>query len=778
MATPQIDKALEERLAGQKNKSIAPSAPTGELPAPALPRYGNRPMDIQQRHFDRARELKSQFENQYGPITTKDQDRQFQSFLQSQMGSFTDSASFATSVASGTPSTTGTTPGETVGHTGIYTPNDVDLEDWYRINFPNGDGRDYASPLPITPPGTPTPGTTPGTTGGADTINIDPSQSTLAPNFSSYVYNMLGKGEAAANLPYQEYTGQRFAGASPLQQQAFKGIGALGPSQGTQAGIGAAATALGGLQSLQPYQSAQINVPGVSAQQIGSTYQAPGAYTPASLTSPFQAPAAYQAGTFNAPGVTAQQVSSTYQAPSAYTGANIQSTFQAPTPYQAGTFQTGYAPGTFTSGYTPGSIETGLGALKSIQEYMSPYQQAVIDIQAREARRQADISRQGEQARLAQAGAYGGSRQAIMEAERQRNLGQQIGDIQERGLQSAYDRAMQQRMQEAGLGLQARQMEEQARQFGANIGLEAQRAGEQAKQFGVTSGLQAQQAQEASRQFAAQQGMTASQLQAQFDLDAAKANELSRQFGYQQQMTAAQLQSQFGLDAAKANQAAALQAAQATQQAAMDAQRMQEQSRQFASQQGMTAAQLQAQFGLDAAKANELSRQFGYQQQMTASQLQAQFGLDAAKANQMAALQAAQATQNATMEAQRLQEQSRQFGANLGLQGLQAQLSGAATLGTLGGQEFQQQLNTLQQQLTAGKEQQALEQQPLDFAYKQFQESMQYPYQQATYMQSLLQGLPLAARPYDSGQSGMAALLQGGLGGLALFEALKGKKGD
>lgn len=454
---------------------------------------------------------------------------------------------------------------------------------------------------------------------------LDPSQSTLSPNFASYVYNMLGKGEAAANLPFQEYTGQRFAGPSGLQSQAFQGIGALGPSQGTQAGIGAAATALSGLQKLQPYQAGSFNVPGVSAQQIAADYKPP---TP-------------------------------------FTGANIQSTFQAPTPYQAGAFSTGYTPGTF---------DTGLGALKSIQEYMSPYQQSVVDIQAREARRQADISRQGEQARLAQAGAYGGSRQAIMEAERQRNLGQQIGDIQEKGLQSAYDRALQQRLQEAGMGLQAQQF------------------GEQARQFGTTAGLQAQQMGETSRQFAAQQGMT--------------------------------------------------------------------------------AQQLQAQFGLDAAKANELSRQFGYQQQMTAQQLQAQFGLDAAKANQMAALQAATATQNAAMEAQRLQEQSRQFGAQYGLQGLQAQLGAASTLGTLGGQEFQQGLNALQAQLTAGEQQRKLEQEPLDFAYQQFQESMKYPYQQATYMQSLLQGLPLQSRAYDSGESSLTALLKGGLGGLSLYNAL------
>jgi hypothetical protein len=63
-------------------------------------------------------------------------------------------------------------------------------------------------------------------------------------------------------------------------------------------------------------------------------------------------------------------------------------------------------------------------------------------------------------------------------------------------------------------------------------------------------------------------------------------------------------------------------------------------------------------------------------------------------------------------------------------------------------------------------------QQPLDFGYQQFQESMKYPYQQATFMQSMLQGMPLASRPYDSGASGMTSALQGGLSSLALLKAL------
>jgi hypothetical protein len=367
-----------------------------------------------------------------------------------------------------------------------------------------------------------------GYTGGvtpttAKTTTIDPSQSTLSPNFSPYVYNMLAKGEAAANLPYQPFTGQRFAGPSPLQQQAFQGLSNLQLPAEFQAGSQLAALA------------------GISAGNLGN-------YAPGRFANFYQTP----------------------------------------------------------QEYSPETMSTGLGDVKSVQDYMNPYQQNVIDIQAREARRQADIGRNAEQARLAQAGAYGGSRQAIMEAERQRNLGTQIGDIQEKGLQSAYDRAQAQRVAESQLGLEAQ-----------------------------------------------------------------KGTEQSRQYGYGQ---------------------------------------------------GMNAAQLGAQYGLEGARQTEASRQFG---------------------------------------------------ANLGLQSLNPMLSAASTLGGLGQQQFGAGIQGLNAQLAGGATQQALAQQPLDFGYQQFQESVKFPYQQATYMQSLLGGLPLQAAPYSSnqGQSGMFSGLQGALAGLALYNA-------
>ena len=72
-------------------------------------------------------------------------------------------------------------------------------------------------------------------------------------------------------------------------------------------------------------------------------------------------------------------------------------------------------------------------------QYMSPYQQAVVDVEKREAIRQAQRPRQDIGAAAVGAGSFGGSRQAILEAEQQRNLQRQLGDIQTRGSQAAYE---------------------------------------------------------------------------------------------------------------------------------------------------------------------------------------------------------------------------------------------------------------------------------------------------------------------------------------------------
>jgi hypothetical protein len=89
----------------------------------------------------------------------------------------------------------------------------------------------------------------------------------------------------------------------------------------------------------------------------------------------------------------------------------------------------------------------------SYQAYMSPYQQAVTDVQMDAARRQADITRQQRNTQATRAGAFGGGRQAIEEAEAQRALGSQLQNIQATGLQNAYQQAQQNINQRAQLEL-------------------------------------------------------------------------------------------------------------------------------------------------------------------------------------------------------------------------------------------------------------------------------------------------------------------------------------
>ena len=98
----------------------------------------------------------------------------------------------------------------------------------------------------------------------------------------------------------------------------------------------------------------------------------------------------------------------------------------------------------------------------AMQAYMSPYMNNALAPQLREAEFRSNMQGQQNQAQAAQQGAFGGSRTAIVEAERQRNLGQLQGDIYGKGMQSAFDSARQ------------------AQQFGADLGLRGYGQGLQA----------------------------------------------------------------------------------------------------------------------------------------------------------------------------------------------------------------------------------------------------------------------------------------------------------
>lgn len=226
-----------------------------------------------------------------------------------------------------------------------------------------------------------------------------------------------------------------------------------------------------------------------------------------------------------------------------YAGTQFGNQFQAPGAYQPGQFSYQQAQAPSLQNYQMGPAERvntqSFAQPGSAEAYMSPYMQNVVDIQKREAARQSGIQGTQQQAQAAQAGAFGGGRDAIMRAERERNLAQQMGDIQATGSQAAYQQAQQQFNAEQNARLQAQQANQQAgltvggQNLAANLGIQQLGAGQnlQAQLANQQAGLTTQQQQEQSRQFGAGQGMQAASLGAQYGLAAQQEAERSKQFG-------------------------------------------------------------------------------------------------------------------------------------------------------------------------------------------------------------------------------------------------------
>ena len=125
------------------------------------------------------------------------------------------------------------------------------------------------------------------------------------------------------------------------------------------------------------------------------------------------------------------------------------------------------------TGYDPTKFTSGTFGAEQAKQYMNPYLSAVLDPQMAELRKQADITRIGDAGRMAKAGAYGGSRQAIMESEGNRNLLNTQASTLGQGYASAYDKAMGQFNTQADRDMTAQRAGEESRQFGANFGLKS-----------------------------------------------------------------------------------------------------------------------------------------------------------------------------------------------------------------------------------------------------------------------------------------------------------------
>jgi|11_taG_2_1085331.scaffolds.fasta_scaffold02594_2 hypothetical protein len=159
-------------------------------------------------------------------------------------------------------------------------------------------------------------------------------------------------------------------------------------------------------------------------------------------------------------------------------------TIQPVTGFEAPTIEATQAPGAAQIG--PVSTPQFRGLLsQDIGAYQSPYQQQVIDLAMGDIQRQADIARTGAQERAIRAGAFGGSRSALLESESQRPYAEQMArtaaGLRQSGFQQAQaaaerDLARQQQLGVFGAGqeqqraLQQAQLGQQAGIFGAELG--------------------------------------------------------------------------------------------------------------------------------------------------------------------------------------------------------------------------------------------------------------------------------------------------------------------
>jgi len=340
----------------------------------------------------------------------------------------------------------------------------------------------------------------------AQPTDITQRSLTFPEQLQPYAETLLGKAQALTDTPYKKYDYERISQFDPMQLAAQQAAANLGPSK--QLGT---ATQMAGLA-------------GLNAGNIK--------YDPTSFSNQFTAPAQYDPTTF-----TYDKISPTEQLGGTMTAAQM----TAPTDVS------GFG-GTTKEAKTKSFIDAGTAA-----SYMSPYTQNVTDIQTREAQRAADIAATQRGAQAAGAGAFGGARQAIMDAEAARNLAIQKGDITARGQQDAYQQAMAQFNAEQGYGLTAQQANLQA-------GLQSALANQQTGLATGTQNLNAQQqanvqnlaAQLQTQGLNAQQAMQAALANQQMGMTAQQAAEQSKQYGYGQQMTAAQQQAQYGLAAQQA----------------------------------------------------------------------------------------------------------------------------------------------------------------------------------------------------------------------------------
>jgi hypothetical protein len=558
-------------------------------------------------------------------------------------------------------------------------------------------------------------------------------QTTDLPDWAKpYYERALGRVEASSLTPYQQYSGDRLANAADY--------GNIGKAQGIVSNLGG----VQGLGAAQDY-----------SQYAMDQSKALGNYTPTQATAAQFSPyAGYQAGSA-AP-------YSGFQAGAAnpYSGfkagtANPYSDFKAANYSQAqfkpySNFQAGAADpysqfqeSQFNEyNYDPSRQFSG----QEVQNYMNPYMQNVVDQQSKSAITNFNRQNASRAAQGVQAGAFGGSRQGVVQGMAEEGLMGQLDQIQAKGLQDSYTQAMSAFQSDRA----------------AQVSNEQARAAEAARvqSAGGSEAARVQQAQAA--ELARTQGIgldEASRVQAAQAAEAARtqsgiAGELGR------------VQSAEGSDQARIQQAQAAELAR-TQGISLDeaARVQQAQAAEMARTQGIGIDEASR---IQQAQAGELARTQGISLD-EASRIQA------GQAGEQSRVQAANAAEMARVQQQN--EAANQFGAGQGIAALGAGAAGAQALAGYGQLGREADIQNAQLLETVGRSQQQEGQQGLDIQYQDYLTKQGFTQNQIGQLSNMLQGLPVQNSGVTNTVGTPATpgfgqqMLGAGLGGLSLYRA-------
>ena len=574
--------------------------------------------------------------------------------------------------------------------------------------------------------------------GGNTTSNVRQSGTTEVINsnipkeFYPYLQKQMQMADALLQQDYVPYGGERLAGYTPEQQQAFQGINAM--SNRSLDGISGAQAYFQNVNAVDPatnevvpdyksvssgYNPSQINpATGLPNQNFSSGYTGStiaGTYSPVSTDfGGGYSPAKSDFGS----GYTASGISSGYDPSSTQFGGG----------YQGREMTSGYNPQDIRAGFTGAQITSNYDPSKfsadrltdRISEYQNPYTEQVLDRARNRSLKSFQEQTAARNSQLAQQGGASsfGSRGILANAQAEGDFLTRQQDLEATQLAAAFDKASGLAGQDIDRDIRMQGMTDQARRAASQMRTGAQ---ESTARFGQAAGaqsLQAQIASDAARRAAGSQSLQAQQL-SDASLRAAGSQTLQSQQLRDAALRAggAQgLQAQIAADAAKQRQGAmTLQGQQLADAAARAAgsQTLQGQQMADAAARAAGAQGLQADIASDAA-----SRAGG------AQTLQAQIAADAA------ARAAGSQGLQADLSNQRAYAMALARGDKAALSGMEAdRLEQSMDLQRLGA------LSSM------GADLRADEQRILDTQYQDFLGQRDFPKEQLSYYAALLTGL-------------------------------------